>query len=69
MAHHVVYPQLRGQFGGVVGGSVVDDQPFHRIEAWYLSGQRADRNGERAGFVEAGNLDDEFHVGSLCDGS
>ncbi len=44
-----------------VGRAVVDDQPLHLVEPGDLARQVAERGGKLCLFVEAGDLDDEFH--------
>ena len=45
--------------GGVVG-AVVDHQPLDAVDAGDPPRQVGQRGGQRLGFVQAGNLDDEL---------
>jgi len=60
-AHDVVDPVCACHRDRLIGRSVVDDQPFHRIEALERARQVRERPGELIGLVEAGNLNDELH--------
>jgi len=60
VAHHMVHPMGQRHFHRVVGAAVIDDQPFHLVEAGHLSGQLSQGDAKRGGFVVAGDLDDEL---------
>lgn len=59
----VLDAEAAGDFDGVVGGAIVDDLDFDGIDAWDGFGEVRNGFGEGFLFVEAGNLDDEFHGG------
>ena len=61
MAHHMVNAVLACDLRRIVGRSVIDDQPFHRVEASDFTGQVSQRDSQCLGLIEAGDLDDEFH--------
>ena len=64
--HHVIYPVSTGDLGGVVSGAVVNDQPLYRRESREISREVSEGLGECLCFVEAGDLDDQFHGAACC---
>ena len=44
----------------IVGGAIINDKPFDHVIARHFTRKVAQRYGQRARFIEARNLDDQF---------
>ena len=62
----VVDAVLAGDLDGAVGRAVVDDEPLDGVEAVDLAREVGQRRRERLLLVEAGDLDDELHLGPVA---
>jgi hypothetical protein len=60
-AHHVLHPQLAGEFCRAVSAAVIYDQDFNLIYTGDGAGQGGQRFWQRLGFVEARDLDNQLH--------
>ena len=63
-ADDVLDPVLAGDLDRAVGRAVVDDQQLDRVDALDLARDVGDRGGEGRLLVEAGDLDDQLHIGT-----
>ncbi|GAB2479699.1 hypothetical protein GCM10027082_33280 [Comamonas humi] len=61
MPNHMVYAIFKGDPHRVIGAAVIDDQPFHGVEARDLAWQILQGDGKSACLVKARNLDNELH--------
>jgi hypothetical protein len=61
MADNMVDAMAKSNPGGVVGGSVIDDQPFHGVESLHGSRKIGQCDSQCFGFIETGDLDDQLH--------
>ena len=62
MANDVVGPALAGNLGRTVGTAIVDDEDFNDIDTLDMFRNVREGCRQRGFFIEAGYLDDQFHV-------